>query len=660
MTSLQKMEEIPSAGSENERAALLFMLEDLERSRQQIKRAHEEWIAALDSLRDPVFMHDQDFRIMRCNRAYAQLAEMPIREVIGKVYWEVFPKREGPLPHCGDLMRHAIQDECEPEDVALEDGRTFISKSFPVKDEAGNYLYSLHVMEDATERKKLDELIRKSEERFRSTFEQAAVGMAHVNLDGRWLRVNQRLCEMVGYPCEELLQKTFQDITHPDDLETDLAYVRQVLTGEIQTYSMEKRYFRKDRSILWINLTVSLVHKADGAPDYFISVIEDICARKTAEQQLQQNSRALRTLSAGNQSLIHAENEAELLEAMCHAAVDVGGYSAAWVGFARDDAQYTIEPMAQAGIDPALLKAQTLTWAESHHGDGVRSAGLAIRTAKTQITQNIAEEHLQSDLQMLARLQGYASGIALPLMANGRAFGVFCLYGSQNYIFDEREVALLEEMASDLAFGIETLRIKIAHSRHEQLMQQSLLETIEAVAAMVEMRDPYTAGHQRRVAALAKAIAHELGLPEDICQGIYLAGTVHDVGKLNIPAEILSKPGRLSDIEFQYIKTHPQAGYEILKNIHFPWPLADIVFQHHERLDGSGYPQGLQDGKIAEGAKILSVADAVEAIASHRPYRPGLGMEAALEEIASKRGTQFDAAVVDACVRLIREQRYII
>lgn len=257
-------------------------------------------------------------------------------------------------------------------------------------------------------------------------------------------------------------------------------------------------------------------------------------------------------------------------------------------------------------------------------------------------------------------MQGYASGIALPLIANGRAFGVFCVYGNQNYIFDEGEVALLEEMASDLAFGIETLRIRIAHSQHEQLMQQSLLETIEAVSAMVEMRDPYTAGHQRRVAALAQSIAHELGLTEDVCQGIYLAGAVHDIGKLNIPAEILSKPGRLNDIEFQYIKTHPQAGYDILKNIHFPWPLADIVFQHHERLDGSGYPQGLQGGQISYGAKILSVADVVEAIASHRPYRPSLGMEAALEEIISKRGTQFDAAVVDACVRLIREQRHVI
>lgn len=375
-------------GKEHE--AMLFMLEDLARSRQQLQRAHEEWVAALDSLEDAVFIHDRDFRILRCNRAYAELGGMPIKEVIGKVYWAVFPKGDGPLNRCRDLVNCKGHCESGSEEILSNDGRVFVSHAFPVLDEAGEYRYSLHVIEDITERRAIELALRDSEERFRLTFEQAAVGMAHVALDGTWLRVNQRLCEMVGYSIEELSKLTFQDITHPDDLETDLAYVRQVLAGEIRTYSMEKRYFRKDGHILWINLTVSLVHKADGAPDYFIAVIEDIGARKKIEQQLQQSSRALRTLSAGNQSLIHAENEAELLESMCHAAVDVGGYAAAWVGFARNDAGCTIEPMAQAGVDSELLKAQTLTWAGNDQNQGIRPAGLAIRSGKTQIAQSIA------------------------------------------------------------------------------------------------------------------------------------------------------------------------------------------------------------------------------------------------------------------------------
>ena len=187
---------------------------------------------------------------------------------------------------------------------------------------------------------------------------------------------------------------------------------------------------------------------------------------------------------------------------------------------------------------------------------------------------------------------------------------------------------------------------------------QTLSQTIEAIAAMVEARDPYTAGHQRRVAALASAIAGEMGFAEDKIHGLYLAATIHDLGKIHIPAEILSKPGYLSQIEFSLIKVHPQAGYDIIKDIQFPWNIAQMVLQHHERLDGSGYPQGLHGGQILIEAQILCVSDVVEAMSSHRPYRPSLGLDAALEEITLNKGTLFDAAVVEACLRLFRERGF--
>lgn len=194
----------------------------------------------------------------------------------------------------------------------------------------------------------------------------------------------------------------------------------------------------------------------------------------------------------------------------------------------------------------------------------------------------------------------------------------------------------------------------------ERKLKSSLLESIAALAATVEMRDPYTAGHQRRVAALAVAIARELQLPEEQIEGIHLAGVVHDVGKIQIPAELLSKPGRLTELEFSLIKQHSQAGYELLKTIAFPWPIAQIVRQHHERLDGSGYPEALKGEQILIDARIIGVADVVEAMSSHRPYRPGLGIEPAMEEIMRARGTLYDPQVVDACVRLFREKNYLI
>ncbi|MFA6971738.1 MAG: HD domain-containing phosphohydrolase [Gallionella sp.] len=192
----------------------------------------------------------------------------------------------------------------------------------------------------------------------------------------------------------------------------------------------------------------------------------------------------------------------------------------------------------------------------------------------------------------------------------------------------------------------------------ERKLRVSLLESITALAAVVEMRDPYTAGHQRRVAQLAITIARELKLPEEQVEGIHLASVVHDVGKIRVPAEILSKPGKLTTLEFSLIKEHAENGYEILKNIDFPWSIAQIVQQHHERLDGSGYPHGLRDDQILLDSRIVAVADVVESMISHRPYRAGLGLEVALSEIERNKGRLFDPVVVEACIRIFREQDF--
>jgi len=202
--------------------------------------------------------------------------------------------------------------------------------------------------------------------------------------------------------------------------------------------------------------------------------------------------------------------------------------------------------------------------------------------------------------------------------------------------------------------------------RAERELQQSLKKlqitlegTIHALASAVEMRDPYTAGHQREVTRLACAIANEMGLPEEQIEGIRMAGLIHDIGKINVPAEILSKPGTLNGLEFGLIKTHPQVGSDILNGtIEFPWPIAQIVLQHHERMDGSGYPVGLSGEEILLEARILGVADVVEAMASHRPYRPALSINKALEEISQNRGVLYDPAVVDACLKLFIEKGF--
>jgi len=192
-----------------------------------------------------------------------------------------------------------------------------------------------------------------------------------------------------------------------------------------------------------------------------------------------------------------------------------------------------------------------------------------------------------------------------------------------------------------------------------ELKNQELIDNItKAIALTTAMRDPYTSGHQQRVTQLACAIAEEMGLNKEMLAEIRVAGSLHDIGKMYIPSEILAKPGKLTDTEFDMIKTHSKVGYDILKTIDFPWPIAPIVLQHHERADGSGYPSGISAEDILLEARILAVADVVEAMSSHRPYRPALGRDKALEEISQKKGTLYDPEVVDACLKLFKEKGF--
>jgi HD-GYP domain-containing protein (c-di-GMP phosphodiesterase class II) len=193
---------------------------------------------------------------------------------------------------------------------------------------------------------------------------------------------------------------------------------------------------------------------------------------------------------------------------------------------------------------------------------------------------------------------------------------------------------------------------KILSEQKLEGLLKVLNRAVEAISTLHEKRDPYTAGHQRRVAQLACAIAREMGLTDEQICGIRITGEVHDIGKIAVPGDILNKPGKLSAEEFSIVKTHPQVAYDILRNLDFPWPVAETILQHHERLNGSGYPKGISGEAIILEARILCVADVIESMVSHRPYRPALGKEKALDEIMQNRGILYDTTVADACFKL--------
>lgn len=242
---------------------------------------------------------------------------------------------------------------------------------------------------------------------------------------------------------------------------------------------------------------------------------------------------------------------------------------------------------------------------------------------------------------------------SMPLSATRRDGSAICISYSAAPLFDS-ENSIIGTVA--ILFDItEKITLETALKGSLEKMKRVVDETVHALATAIEKRDRYTAGHQERVAQLAKTIAIEMGCFDyDQIKGILTAGMIHDIGKLYVPNEILSKPGRLTDLEFGLIKTHPQAGYEILQEIEFPWPIAQAVQQHHERMDGSGYPAGLIGDDILLEARIVGVADVVEAMSSHRPYRPGKGAECALQEIERGRGSAYDSRIVDACLTVFK------
>jgi PAS domain S-box-containing protein len=517
---------------------------------------------------------------------------------------------------------------------------------------------SLAVIVDVTERKRAERELASTAAILATEHDISPDGIVAVDLRRSIISFNGRFVEMWGIPPEIMASKSEEQafawsmqnrIADPAaataQMEEALAHPEE--RGQHEVVLTDGRVFEIHRSPMT---------QPDGGNMGRVWFFRDISARKVAERTLLRLNRTLRTLSRGNEVLVRTTSEPELLSAMCQVIVEVGGYRMAWVGMAEQDAAKSITPVAWAGEAGDYLKKAQISWADGPRGGG--PTGRAIRSGEPTCSLDIRADPGMAPWREEARKRGFASSIALPLKDRSGVFAALTLYSAEVNAFDPEELKLLRELANNLAFGIRSLREHAAHEALNQRWQTSLEATVGAIANTVEMRDPYTSGHQQRVARLAVAMAREMGLPEQQIQGLYLAGIIHDVGKIDIPSEILNKPGKLSKLQFQLIQMHAQAGYDIVKGVDFPWPIAEMVRQHHERADGSGYPQGLKAEAILPEAKILAVADVVEAMMSHRPYRAALGVEAALAEIETGKGKIYDTAAVETCVALFRENQF--
>jgi PAS domain S-box-containing protein len=529
----------------------------------------------------------------------------------------------------------------------------------PMCDANGKVEFLLGVTRDITEHKRADATIRTSRDLLRSVVENTPMRVFWKDRELRYLGCNTAFARDAGmsHP-QELYGKDDFQLGWREQAELYRADDKLVMDSGIPVLGREEPQTTPDGQTIWLRTSKVPLRDAEGMINGVLGMYEDITVHKLAEVKLEHSIRALATLSEVNRHLVHVGDEQGLLSAICQTIVSQQGYRMAWVGYLEQDEAKTIRPVAKAGFEDGYLESiGSIVWADTSGGLG--PASKAARSGEVQIAQDIRNSGILIPRQNEAIRRGYASIIALPLVIEGKVFGVMSIYSEHADSFNPEESRLLEEMAGDLAFGINTLHVRqerdLAQQQireHLAKLQENLDDTVKAISTIVEMRDPYTAGHETRVAELAVVIAKEMGLPDDQIRGLHLAGEVHDLGKVQIPAEILSKPGKLNQIEYNLVKVHPQAGYDILKGIDFPWPIAQMVLQHHERLDGSGYPQGLKGDAILLEARILCVADVVEAMSSHRPYRPELGIDSALDEIKRGSGSIYDPAVAEACLKV--------
>jgi putative nucleotidyltransferase with HDIG domain len=385
----------------------------------------------------------------------------------------------------------------------------------------------------------------------------------------------------------------------------------------------------------WLRLSSRLVDPFDPDSEVITSFwdVTDVRSRR----------RAFQTMRAAQDVILRATSVEQLLAQTCQTIVDAGDYALAWVAEAMPDRDRSVTILAAAGVTDYLLP-DMISW---HGGrpDGLGPVGSALRTGRPSLVDDVRRDRSFRPWSERASRHGFGSVIAVPFTDRRRRLAL-TVYASDPAAFDAATTEIFTSIAADIAYGVR-------HVDHVALLSGSLDATIDAIATMIEARDPYTAGHQHRVAELAAAVARDLGLDPVTVDELYLGALVHDIGKISLPAEILSKPARLDQAEFDLVKRHAAKGADILGHGRLPHTVVEIAEQHHERLDGSGYPHGLRGDEISYPARIVAVADVVEAIAHHRPYRPARGIDDAIAEIVDGSGTRYDSEVVASCLRVL-------
>ncbi|HRD02712.1 MAG TPA: PAS domain S-box protein [Candidatus Saccharicenans sp.] len=474
------------------------------------------------------------------------------------------------------------------------------------RDRQGEPVSICSTMVDITDYKKIEADLKATEERYKDLVEKAGIAILIDDRKGNVVYANKRYAEIFGYSIKEIKSFSIFSVVHPDDLKRVKSYHQGRFLGKKTPGRFDFKGIKKDGSIIYLEVVSTLI-KRDKTAVGTQSYMWDITEQKKTEAALRESEGLYRSivehshdgvlLIDENYKIIYSNNE--LNRNLDYSPDEILGHD--FRGFLDEESRLLVS-------DHYIRRQRGEKVPSRYEFNVVRKDGVKRRV------------EISSDV-----------------------------------IIDEsgktRTVAQLLDITDRKK--AEELNLEMMKN-----LRRALDSTINVIALTVEARDPFTSGHQRRVADLARMIATEMRLPKDSIEAIRSAAIIHDLGKIHVPADILNKPSKLTEVEFNFIKAHPQVAYNILKDIEFPWPVAEIIYEHHERWNGSGYPRGLSGQDILLEARILAVADVVEAMASHRPYRPPLGIDKALEELVENRDQLYDPDVVDACLRVFTEKHY--
>jgi len=500
----------------------------------------------------------------------------------------------------------------------------------------------------AIQRRQAEQALHQEQDKAQKYLDIAEVIMLVLNKKGEITLINHKGNQILGYQEGELIGANWFETCLPEkDKHKVKQFFNKTMAGEIKPDEYyENPVLTKSGGERIVGWHRSFIQDEKGHNIGLLNSGEDITKRVRTEQLLNALNRAAVAMGT-------AQTQEEIFNAVAEEIEQIG---ISCMLFPLDQTQDKLFTKYMS-FESALLSAfENLLGVEhedfsflievaDEYREVIREKRTVFIENPEQMLRQVFSKLSKKLLTQIIKTLRVQRHIFAPIIVDDQVIGLFSI---QSDTLTREDVPTATAFADQLSSAWNKIGLL-------QNLRKTVEGTIHAIAATVEARDPYTAGHQTRVADLAAAIAREMHLSEDQVEGIKMAGIIHDLGKINVPAEILSKPGKLIDLEFQIIQTHPQVGYDLLKNIEFPWPIAEMVLQHHEKMDGSGYPQGLKGSDILLEARILCVADIVEAMSSHRPYRPALGIEKALAQIKQEKDTLLDPKVVDACLKIFKD-----